>query len=111
IRVVSKASPRTPVVYVSWHDALDYCRWLTLKLRAKTEAQLPLARTVPERLATLLRGGDAAGRRWVITLPSEAEWERAARGTDGRRYPWGDVWDANARTDGRQISRGYRLSG
>lgn len=79
-----KGSSNRPVVGVTWFDALAYCRWLGEKL--KGEAAERLDRGAKE---TDFWDGLASGRL-VVALPSEAEWEKAARGTDGRKYPWGD---------------------
>lgn len=56
------SAPARPVVGVNWHEACAYCRWLSALTRRRFE------------------------------LPGELYWEKAARGEDGREYPWGDYF-------------------
>jgi formylglycine-generating enzyme required for sulfatase activity len=64
-----------PVVNVSWNDANEYCKWLSEKTKKN------------------------------YRLPTEAEWEKAARGEDGRVYPWGNDFDPKkANTSEAKIS-------
>jgi len=56
-------NPKSPFSGTSYRWAVRYAEWLS----------------------------DREGRPW--RLPHEAEWEKASRGVDGRRYPWGDRWD------------------
>jgi formylglycine-generating enzyme required for sulfatase activity len=65
-----KQEDNHPVVCVSWNDAQKFIEWLNAADRAKP-------------------------RGWAYRLPTEAEWEFAARGRERREWAWGNEWDGS----------------
>ncbi len=59
---------------VNWYQAMAFCRWLSWRMGTTFDLK-----KVTE---------------WAVRLPTEFEWEKAARGTDGRPYPYGNDFDA-----------------
>lgn len=64
-----KQEDNHPVVCVSWNDAVEYCKWLSVKKGVN------------------------------FKLPTEAQWEKSARGTDRRKYPWGNTEPTGAKVN------------
>jgi formylglycine-generating enzyme required for sulfatase activity len=79
--------PNHPVVGVSWYEAVAFCRWLGARMQGASGKQQVWR---DDQLEVLELEAGAL----QVRLPTEAEWERAARGTDVREYPWGDEFDA-----------------
>lgn len=71
-----------PVTNVTWASATLYCLWLNDLLKS----------IIPSGL--------------VLRLPVETEWEKAARGIDGRRYPWGNEYEKDRCNSSDEGNRG-----
>jgi len=68
-----------PRTRVSWFDSMAFCLWLSVEL-LKQIGESQHGPIHPQKIAT-----------WPVRLPTEQEWQRAALGDTGRRYPWGDT--------------------
>jgi formylglycine-generating enzyme required for sulfatase activity len=88
----SLSNPIFPVVGVSWYEAEAYCCWLNEKLHKSGLNTVDRSIPLPED--------------YIVRLPTNKEWERTARGTDGREYAWGTNFMPNYANTSRANSTG-----
>ena len=80
--------PNHPVVSVTWYQAAAFCRWINQRLETgDSEIQIWTRNGIKTiSLQSLISNLQSPVS---MRLPTEAEWEKAARTRDGRKYPWG----------------------